>query len=61
MMTLDGITMIALWATPSGRRSFWRVPASLVGGDALHRRFPRSSPRPKIATVLAIPSNVITL
>jgi hypothetical protein len=37
------------------------MAASLVGGDALHRRFPRSSPRTKIDTVLAIPPNVITL
>jgi hypothetical protein len=37
------------------------MAASLVGGDALHRRFPRSSPRTKINTVLAIPPNVITL
>jgi hypothetical protein len=60
-MTLDGTAIIALRATPLGRRRFCRVAASLVGGDALHRRCPRSSPRTKIGTVLAIPSNVIPL
>jgi len=53
--------MITLRATPSGRCHFWRVPASLVGIDAVHRCFPRSLPRPKINTVLATLFDVITL
>jgi hypothetical protein len=61
MMTLGGTTIIALRATPSGRRRFCRMAASLVGGDALHRRFPHSSPRNKISTVSAALSNDITL
>jgi len=60
-MTPDSVTMIALWATPSGRRRFWAVAASLVGIDALHRCFPRFLPRHEINTVLATPSDVITL
>jgi hypothetical protein len=60
-MTLDGTTMIALWATPSGRCRFCRTAALLVGADALHRPLPRSSPCGKISTVLMIPSNVIAL
>ncbi len=53
--------MIAFWATPAGRRCFWRMAASLVGTGALHRCFPRSLPRTKINTVLAILPDVITL
>jgi hypothetical protein len=53
--------MIALRATPSGRRRFCRVAAFLVGDDALHQRPPRASPRNKISTVLLVLSNVITL
>ncbi len=61
MMTSASVTMIALWATPAGRRCFWRMAASLVGSDALHRYFPRFLPRTKITTVLAILPNVVTL
>jgi hypothetical protein len=53
--------MIALRATSSRRWRFRRTAASLVGADALHRPFPRSSLCTKIATVLAIPTNVIVL
>jgi hypothetical protein len=60
-MTSDGTTMIALRATPAGRCRFWRTAVSFVGAEALHRPFPLSSPCAKISTVLAIPSNVITL